>query len=242
MKLSKSSAKYYCLFVFQILISASLFVIIFNNKLIGSELKRENIDETENGNVYFYYEPQVCELILSDITDISYIKTVRIAQVKLAETDNANLIIDYSEGGSVDPGFIVYSIEPSGLKKISNLIDGLNAAIPGDGYIYIWGHTNSYFNLRRKFSLINGQIKEVRQPFNYVGLDTVTLTDIQLFETKAQETIVAQLTKGASVTVLLNSDDFYLLKTNRDIVGWWLPQKKSYFKAEEIEGVYWNGD
>lgn len=217
-------------------------LIVFNNESYGNELEKIKIDETSIGPVYLHYNPMLCKVILTNVPNESDIKTIRVAHTKLAKWNNDSLIIDYSEGGSIDPGFIIYHVKPSGLKRLSTLIDGLNIEIPGDGYLYIWGHTNSYFNLRRKFSLKNSRIQEVKQPFYYIGLNTETLTEISVFKTKKQKEMVAKLNKGTSITILLNSEDFYLLKTKRNILGWWLPKKMSYFKSEEIRGLYRIGD
>ena len=208
----------------------------------AKELKVQKIDKTLAGEVFIHYDPKLTKLIMEDRTKKGDSKRIRIARTKLSHNSSDEFVIDYWAGPSVDPGFLFYHVKNSSLTQVGYSIGGLHLAIPGNGYFYIWGHVNSYFNMRQKFTFKDGRILEVSQPFYYVGLDTQTLVDITIYRTKEQKDVVAKIKKGSSVSVLLNSEKFYLIKTENDILGWWRPKLASYYKAEEIDGIFATGD
>ena len=128
-----------------------IFIVCFPFAVFCSDVKSFNIHDSFG--VIFHYDPKITTILNKDITDYqgSQFYTVRVAKVRLFESSNDNLIVEYSEGGSADPGFKFYMEQGDQLKSISDTIFGTNLSIPGDGKIYVWGHTNSYFNLRRIF-------------------------------------------------------------------------------------------
>ena len=129
------------------------------------------------GGVFIYYNPKIAFIINKDITDYqgSQFFTVQVAEVYLSEQNKEKLIIEYCEGGSADPGFAIYMEQKAQFKRVSEYISGTNILISGDGKIYVWGHTNSFFNLRRVFYFFKNRIIEIEQPYYYVGLKSKIL-------------------------------------------------------------------
>ena len=221
-----------------------LLLILFPNITIASpEIKEVKLDDTSVGSVYFHYNSDLTNLLLKDITDKeSEIFTLTVAEIKLSSSSKETFVLEYTEGGSTDPGFLFYKKNNDQLTQLSYLIDGLHILIPGNNFIYIWGHTNSDYNIRRVYKIENDKVEELSQPYYYVGIENKTLTDITIYESIAFKKTIDNIKKGDTVTVLLSDGSNYLIKTKNDIIGWWKPERSSYFKAEEIEGIYHIGD
>ena len=229
---------------FSALILAIFLIWLFSIEAYSANLKTFEIHRTSKGPVFIHYNPDICTLINKDVTDYqgSNFYTVQVAKVEILPDKKEQFLIEYSEGGSVDPGFIIYKVEKTGLIRLSYLIDGLNIAVPGDGFLYIWGHTNSYFNLRRVYSIVNGTLKEIKQPYYYVGLKSEALVEIKIYKSKNEQELVTAIKKGSPITVILNDGDHYLIKTERDILGWWKPGAYSVYEGKEIKDIFFNGD
>ena len=75
--------------------------------------------------------------------------------------------------------------------------------VTGNGNLYISGHVNSNFDLKRKLTFTEQNITEVEQPHYYVGLKTKTLAAITLYKTKEMKEVVATLPKDYKIEVLL---------------------------------------
>ncbi|MCF7886162.1 MAG: hypothetical protein K9M80_06685 [Candidatus Marinimicrobia bacterium] len=74
-------------------------------------------------------------------------------------------------------------------------MNGLRISIPGDGNIYISGHTNNMFNKRRIYHLESNTLKEIKQPFYYVGQEGVLQKDITLYRDQDNNIPVIKLKK-----------------------------------------------
>lgn len=145
--------------------------------------------------------------------------------------------VDCNSGMSADPNCTVFQETREGLKEVFGS-GGLRFAFPGNGSIYVDGHTNTMFNLRKKYEWKAGKFIEVKQPFNYVGLESKTTENISIYSDKGMKDVVATLPKGSSVTVLINDGDYYLLKTPFGLVGWFRSDRYSV----PIEGIFIAGD
>ncbi|TRX61664.1 hypothetical protein [Carboxylicivirga sp. M1479] len=140
--------------------------------------------------------------------------------VKLTFNKNANVeyTILYNEGSSINPEFSIYNDE----LHLGD-ITGWNLFITKSGNFYSSGHVNSEFNVRRKFQIKDGKLIEVKQPFLYVGLKSITLKGINLYETKELKNKIAFLPTDYEVEVVLADSEIeglYLLKTKFGLVGW----------------------
>jgi len=209
----------------------------------GDELAALSIGGSENccGPVFIHYVPSLTTIINAATPQESGFTEIRVAKLRLSARSGDTLIVDYTEGGSSDPGFIVSLIEKCGPRRLEWSINGLDFEAPGDGFFYIRGHTNSWFDMRRKFTVEGGNLREVKQPFYYVGLETKTLRQIPIFSTQGCSEYIGRIEEGAPVTVILSDGATFLLKTDHDILVWWRPQITQQ-RAEEIEGIYFRGD
>lgn len=167
------------------------------------------------------------------------IKVIRTIRTKISANTQDYYVIDFDEGASDDPTFVIYREKDKKLQYIC-YIPGTMLVIPGDGNLYISGHTNNMFDQRKKFKLKKGKIIEVPQPYYYVGLETKVKKRINIYSTLQQQEVVATLLEGAPVTVLLNRGKYYLLKTPFGIVGWIQIDEGS--QETSIEGLYFAGD
>ena len=167
-----------------------------------------------------------------------YIQT-RLITTKIDAQKDTWYTIDFDAGGSLDPMFIIYQNEHQELKELGSIF-GLEITFSGDGFFYVTGHTNNTFHQRRKFTIRDDTLIEIQQPFYYVGLETFTKEELDMYADFALTTHVAHLPKNTPITVLLNTDDYYLIKTSRDILGW----AKIHVEQQDtiIEGLYYFGD
>lgn len=174
----------------------------------------------------------------SHVSKESDIPTVDVLDTRIDRTSRDRFTITYTDGLSADPGFL---ISPVGTDVIVGDIWGLELFIPGNGAVYVTGHTNNHYNQRKKFIMKNGKLVEIRQPFYYVGLDSKAKQDITLFSDKSEKEPVASIPSGTKLTVLLSQGEHYLIKTPMGLVGW------AHFVdhgqgAQLIEGLYYRGD
>jgi hypothetical protein len=184
---------------------AILLLILFPNITIASsDIKEVKLDDTSAGSVYFHYNPDLTKLLLKDVTDKdSGILTLKVAELKLSSSSKETIVLEYSEGGSSDPGFMFYKKNNNQLKRLGYLIDGLHILVPGNNLIYIWGHTNSDFNIHKSYKIENDKIEELTQPYYYVGIENKTLTNIIIYESIDFKKSIDNIKKGDIVTVLL---------------------------------------
>jgi hypothetical protein len=211
----------------------------------GDELATFSLGEKAScwGPVFIHYVPSLTTIINAATPQESGFTEIRVAKLRLSARSGDTLIVDYTEGGSCDPAFIVSRVEKCGTRQLDWAITGLDFEAPGDGFFYIRGHTDSWFDMRRKFTVEGGNLREVKQPFYYVGLETKTLRQIHLFSNQGcSEMMSGWIEAGSPITVVLSDGDCFLLKTDHDVLGWWRPQNRSQQRSEELEGIYFKGD
>lgn len=160
---------------------------------------------------------------------------------KLAPDSDDVFLIIFDPGPSADPNFqVVRGTEPTDNAYLGS-INGLELVIPGDGFVYVSGHTDTTFDQRRKYRVTNEGVEEVPQPYYYVGLSTKTLKPVTLRSALEGGETVAELPAGSDVEILLNHEDDYLIKTPEGLVGWFT-EKLSTQEPEHFEGLYFRGD
>jgi hypothetical protein len=209
----------------------------------GDELATRGIGgkETCCGPVFIHYVPALTTMVNDSIPRGGNFVRFIVAKLRLSARSADTLFVEYTEGASADPGFIISLIEEDGPRRLGPPIFGLDFDAPGDGFFYVRGHTNSLFDMRRRFTVEGGNLREVKQPFYYVGLETKTLDRIKIFSDQSCSEVMDSLPKGAPVTVVLSDKWTFLLRFDHDILGWWTP-KRPWQSAEEIEGIYLKGD
>lgn len=160
---------------------------------------------------------------------------------KLAPESDEVFLIIFDPGPSADPNFqIVRGTEPTDDAYLGSM-NGLILTIPGDGFLYVSGHTNTTFDQRRKYRITDEGLEEVPQPYYYVGLSTTTLKPVTLRSALEDGETVAEVPAGTGVEILLNRNDDYLVKTPEGLVGWFT-EKLSTQDPEHFEGLYFRGD
>lgn len=160
---------------------------------------------------------------------------------KLAPDAEETFLIIFDPGPSADPNFqIARGTEPTDNAYLGSM-NGLELTIPGDGFLYVSGHTNTTFDQRRKYRVTDQGLEEVPQPFYFVGLATQTLKPVRLRSEVDGGEDVKTLPPGTPVEILLNREDDYLIKTSEGLVGWFT-EKLTTQDPEHFEGLYYRGD
>jgi len=95
------------------------------------------------------------------------------------------------------------------------------------------------FDMRRRYTIENDRLIKTPQPFYWVGLETVTTGPLALLSDQVQMTVADTLPAGTPITVLLNKDDFYLIRTPFGVTGW-TAVKNSYYTP--IQHLIFRGD
>ena len=189
------------------------------------------------------YDPQITEVVNKPLNAGPEHEgeplVTRALKTRIDREKSEEVFIDFDPGPSVDPSIVVTrvgSAEPAGY------IAGLDFYIPGTGAIYASGHTNTMFDVRRKYVLQGDKLVEVKQPFYWVGLESKAKKDLVLYSGKDGKETVARLPKGSALTVVLSEgENWYLIKTPFGLVGWLKIEGYSQ-EADTIEGLYFRGD
>lgn len=213
-------------------------------------LKKLTIDKSMN--VFVKYDPAKTQIIqrkLSELpandplytTDEMLGEDVKVLETCLDAKCNERYILVFSYGPSADPTFIFYKKNDPETVVFASW--GLQLYLTGNGMFYISGHTNNTFDMRMKFKLENDTIREVQQPYYYVGLKTKTKIPLTLYSDNTMKKVVAQLPKDYNIEVLLcdQSEEFkYLIKTEFGLLGW--VKFDMVYNDDQIEGLYYSGD
>lgn len=176
------------------------------------------------------YTPEDCE---SEMTLLA-----------ITTVDNSNKKYAIVYGYCPEPEFHFYGVD--GISSFYGSIGGLNMYVSGNGNLYVSGHVNSNFDVKRKLKFKENNITEIKQPHYYVGLKTKTLKPITLYHTKELNDVVATLPENYAIEVLLAEtshifEDYYLVRTEFGLIGW-TRIKAGQYKSIDVEGIYWNGD
>lgn len=168
---------------------------------------------------------------------------------KLSSVDPLYYVLNWDEGPSGDPNFRI--VNDNTKQEINYTHDGEpwdiagdNIIIPGNGYLYISGHTNNLFNEHRKFTIKKNKLIEIEQPFYYVGIDDTLLQELVIYSDTSETSILAHLPKGYRVTVLINikNTNWFLIKTKYNLVGWARLSLGYSMYPDFIEEIFYNGD
>lgn len=152
----------------------------------------------------------------------------------------------FSPGPSVDPFFGIKDAQ--GREVWGTAADEM--CINDNGIIYTAGHTNAMFNERHKYIFANGRVREVPQPYMYVGIKDKTLKTITLYSQKEGGEVVATLPKGYEVEVLLadeatnesSMNNRYLVRTSFGLVGWLRLSEDETFGSPVLNELRFWGD
>ena len=186
-----------------------------------------------------HYDPQITQPVGKRLTGEDEPRVVRVFRTRIDRTKDEWYFVDYDEGPSVDPFFI---ITREGSEEPAGTVPGVHLYLPGNGSIYTSGHANTMFDEHRKYTIKNGELVETKQPFLHVGIEGKAKKDLTIYSTPAQKEIVASIPKGAAMTVLLaDGADHYLIKTAFGLVGWATIPSNSQ-EATVVDGLFFAGD
>ncbi len=212
-----------------------------------SHLSRLDAGEIK-GCIFIYYNARISKILMREIESSNHPGTaLRAIETKIDNTAKDIYIIDYDTGPSADPHFIVYRQEDKALVQVGSFL-GTELIVPGDGSLYVSGEADDFFNKRRKYSLKEGALKEVVQPYYYVGLRTTNRKSIDLYSDKTYRDKVAHLPVDSEIEVLLASkrDEYgydYLVRSPYGLIGWIKVEgQDGMCGIESIEGICYHGD
>ncbi len=191
-------------------------------------------------DIVIRYNPAISKIINQSIDDEMIV--IKVLETAIAGSVGERYTVVFDEGPSDDPGFIINRLLPDGRQQEAGYLGGFELVIPGNGYVYVSGHTNTMFNTRRKYTLKKGSLREVAQPYYYVGLDTVTTQTISLYSDTGYKTKVAGLPAGYKVEVLINSGEDYLIKTPFGLTGWLKIPENVMLHETPVKGIFFAGD
>lgn len=212
-------------------------------------LSTENpFSDADKSNPAIHFHPSFCTVINTPVQknhalydelseDIGFIELI---QFNIPDKPEQQFSILFDWGMSADPCFRIYKIgkEQSNYQFIE-AIGGLQLFFPGNGYIYSEGHTNNHFNKKYKFRFNGKELQEVEQAFYYVGIRTKTQKPIVLYSDTSQNKAVAGLPAASEIEILLNKEQWYLIKTSFGLLGWF---RFDGYRCEEIEELWFAGD
>lgn len=194
------------------------------------DLKKLDISGTVG---VIYYNPKITKVI-----DQSRDGASRALETRLDQKSKDVYVVDFSEGMSMDPGFMVHRRTAKGLESVGSFA-GEQLTIPGNGAVYVVNSYNTTFANKNKYVLKNNELEYVKQPFKYVGLKTKATAVIRLYKSKEMKEEVAVLTRGAELFVLLADGENYLVRTPFGLLGW-IHIERGY--SSPIAGLYFQGD
>ncbi|WP_445215338.1 hypothetical protein ACKWRH_22745 [Bradyrhizobium sp. Pa8] len=191
------------------------------------------------------HEMTPSEKKFSDEADAGGVILTYVLETKLRLRSEKYFLVVCSSGGSADYN-CVFNLVGGAADLYRDQIEGLRFEIPGDGCVYASGHVNTMFDHRRKYCLGGDRLKEVSQPFHYVGLKSKTLHDLTFYFDKAATNAVGTIPKGEFVEVLVagakreNERYDFLVRDKSGLTGW--VSLAGGQQAEDIEGIFFAGD
>ena len=193
-------------------------------------------------DIYIHYNSNLTTVI-NNKKLIEEIDTheIRAIKTKIDSKKDEYYYVDYFPGLSADPTFTIYKELPDTTIRIESF-SGTDIYMPGNGNIYISGHTNNMYNKRFKYKIDGTDIKEIEQPFYYVGVKSNTTLPIQLYSDTTLTNEIVRIPNNSQVEVLLNKEDLYLVKTSFGLLGWMKIKQYSLYGNSPIEEIYYAGD
>ena len=163
----------------------------------------------------------------------------RMIATRLNRDAEARYLIDFDPGPSADPSFIITD-EKSGQQLGTIAADSL--ALPGNGFIYSRSRSNHLHTEQRKYTVRDGKLVEIEQPFSYVGLESKAKVPLTLLAKKDGGDVIAKIPEGDALQVVIRDGEHLLIKTRFGLVGWWKMKTDVMADNAEIEGIYYAGD
>ncbi|MBN1182578.1 MAG: hypothetical protein JXR62_07075 [Bacilli bacterium] len=142
-------------------------------------------------------------------------------------------------------GFTIFDAESP--NRIIGQIPGASLIVPGNGNFYAINSYSIHFPTRKKFSLINNEIIEIKQPFYSVDLDSYALNPIVVYSDIDLKKKLATIPKNGKIEVLVCVDsnsskdsNIYLVRTDFGLIGWAKLRVKQH-ESFDVKGLLYNG-
>ncbi len=163
----------------------------------------------------------------------------RLVSTRINRENETRYFIDFDSGPSADPAFVITE-EKTGV--VIGSIAGESLTIPGNGFIYVSGRANNLHQAQAKYTIRDGKLVEIEQPFSYVGLKSKAKQPLKLLAKKDGGDVIANIPAGDALEVVLRDGEHLLIKTNFGLLGWWKANANVMADNAEIEGIYFAGD
>jgi len=166
------------------------------------------------------YNPKNSKVIKKPATDPMLEEgSILVLETKISSGGSKTHQIYYNPGPSEDPTYEIFEKSGSTNQHLGS-ISGWKLVIPGNGNLYVSGHTNNLFDQKKKFTLSEGKITEIKQPYYYVGITSKTLKPITLYADKELTKKLAFLPAGYQCEILINEKETFLIRTPFGLTGW----------------------
>lgn len=186
------------------------------------------------------YDPALTKVLDEDmVMEDGVPEAHRLVSTRIDRETETRYIIDFDSGPSADPAFVVTD-EKTG--AVLGSIGGESLIIPGNGFLYVSGRANNLHQAQAKYTIRDGKLVEIEQPFSYVGLKSKAKVPLKLLAKKDGGEVIANVPEGESLEVVLRDGEHLLIKTNFGLLGWWKANTSVMADNAEIEGIYYAGD
>ena len=158
----------------------------------------------------FYHDPKNSTFLNETVSGNGEVPDVyRALRGKLAG-DDKDYFFYCDEGMSADPSCTIFPVPADGKapdetpSDENRTLNGETYYLPGDGNVYTDTKANLYYQTRSKYTLKDGKLHEVEQPYYYIGEDSKANNDFTLDGLDGKKHAVK---KDEKVRVILDEPD-----------------------------------
>lgn len=167
---------------------------------------KEFKDDQESPSFTLHYRPETSQVINKTLTEEDW-EYYHFLDTALTPGGPIQQWV-CEPGPSGDPacGFFPAEAKKYMTQSADNWLGGDHFYLPGDGYVYSTSDSNEFYVVRQKFKvdLEKQRFDEVRQPYYYVGVDSVVQRPL---EAESVDGGKMTLSKGDKVQVLLDAPE-----------------------------------
>jgi len=149
--------------------------------------------------------------------------------------------------GSIDGPAVGFTIFESELPhKIIGQIYSSQIVVPGNGFIYSVERENYNFFVKKKYQIEEDSIKEVKQAYYGVNIDSYALKSITIYQDEELTNPIATIPENGAIKILVTKEldsypGLYLVQSSFGLVGWAKLESDQY-RSTAVEGLYYYGD
>lgn len=168
-----------------------------------------------------------------------------LGMVKLNESKDSEFLISYAWDSQC---FVFYKKDRTDFKDVFAVDQCNTIYIKGNGSVYTSGHASTMSNQNRKFIFENDSLKEIEQPFYYIGLKTKTRNPIKIYlgKNENESELIASIPANSQMEVVgsefKHSAKYFLIKTSFGLIGWWKLDSNIFHENSTIENLFYNGE